>query len=107
MPWAPKTHGAARREQERRLYAQSPERKAAQAFYHTAAWIRFRAAFIVTHPLCCDCEAIGLLVPTREVHHEIDVVERRDLAFDPDNCRGLCKPCHSRRTAMRMAVKHA
>ena len=50
--------------------------------------------------LCEDCRAQGYVVPGVDCHHIVPVesatspqaMER--LAYDPNNCRLLCIPCH-------------
>ena len=69
-------------------------------FLESRLWRRFRAAYLRAHPLCADCEEQGRVAQAAEVHH---VRKRRDDPhgeqwLDEDNCRGLCKPCHSART---------
>ena len=60
--------------------------------------LRIRAAYVAKHPLCEQCEAEGRLTPVAEVHHI------RPLAHggthDENNLMSLCKPCHSRQTAL-------
>jgi 5-methylcytosine-specific restriction protein A len=62
-------------------------------------WSAFRSAFIASHPLCSDCQAKGRLTATEEVHHVIKLRDRPDLRLVETNCLGLCRSCHSRRTA--------
>ncbi|WP_067783062.1 HNH endonuclease [Actinomyces vulturis] len=61
-------------------------------------WRKIRAAYVAKHPLCEQCEKEGRLTPVAEVHHI------RPLAHggthDEFNLMSLCKPCHSRQTAM-------
>lgn len=63
-----------------------------------SAWRKIRAQYVAKHPLCEQCEAEGRLTPVAEVHHI------RPLAHggthDEDNLMSLCKPCHSRQTAL-------
>jgi 5-methylcytosine-specific restriction protein A len=60
-------------------------------------WRKFRLWFLQAHPLCRFCESTGLLTPATEVDHIRPLVEG-GARLDPDNCRPLCKPCHSSHT---------
>jgi 5-methylcytosine-specific restriction enzyme A len=66
-------------------------------FYRTAAWRAFRAWFLAAHPICRDCDQ-----PANEVHHVQARRTHPDLTFVEENCIGLCKACHSKRTAHDM-----
>ncbi|MCR4508918.1 HNH endonuclease [Pseudomonas sp. 32.2.56] len=75
----------------------NPRRADSDKFYDTAAWRRFRRYYLITHPLCVDCEAEGLVVPAVVVDHIKPFKERPDLALDETNMRGLCRPHDNRR----------
>ena len=62
------------------------------------AWRAIRARYIATHPLCEDCEKQGILTPVAEVHHILPL--ERGGTHDEANLRSLCKPCHSRQSAI-------
>ena len=66
---------------------------------YDATWMRFRVAYLSDHPYCQDCEARGELRIATEVHHVQRLAERPDLRLDEANMLGLCRGCHSRRTA--------
>ena len=67
--------------------------------YQTPEWKRASLAFRKANPLCADCESLGLIVPVQEVDHIIPHRGDRALFWDRTNWQGLCKPCHSRKTA--------
>jgi 5-methylcytosine-specific restriction endonuclease McrA len=52
------------------------------------------------NPICERCEARGRVTPTSEVHHKkpFDTgrteEEIEELAFDYDNLKSVCEPCH-------------
>jgi 5-methylcytosine-specific restriction protein A len=69
---------------------------------YDSTWRRFRRMVLAERPLCADCERQGLIVPATELHHERPVRERPDLRLVESNVTGLCKPCHSKRTAAEM-----
>ena len=63
-----------------------------------ARWRRIRAAYISQHPLCEDCLAQGKTTPVQEVHNILPLED--DGSHDFNNLRSLCKPCHSRQSAL-------
>ncbi len=66
---------------------------------YDAAWRRFREAYLNEHPLCADCIGDGVYKPAREVHHIAKLRDAPELKLDATNVLGLCKSCHSSRTA--------
>lgn len=70
---------------------------------YDAAWKRFRKWFLSKpeHALCEDCrdKREPQLVRSTEVHHVKKVADYPELRLVESNCRGLCKTCHSARTA--------
>lgn len=84
------------KQEERRYnkYQRDPETKRR----YGSAWQRIRKQYVAEHPLCEECRKAGRLTPVQEVHHI------RPLSaggtHDPDNLMALCKPCHSRITAL-------
>lgn len=72
----------------------------AQSYYNTSQWKKLRLAYLMEHPLCEVCLLEGKTTPTEEIHHikEIlsgkDDLERKDLAFNPNNLMALCKEHH-------------
>jgi 5-methylcytosine-specific restriction protein A len=80
-----------------RDYRRRPDRADDNKFYCSTAWRKLRAAILRRSPLCVDCGEAGRVTAASEVHH---VKERRDfpdLALDPSNLEGLCRPCHNRK----------
>jgi 5-methylcytosine-specific restriction protein A len=67
--------------------------------YQTPEWKRASRAFRKANPLCASCAGIGLVVPVAEVDHKEPHRGNRALFWDRTNWQGLCKPCHSRKTA--------
>lgn len=70
---------------------------------YDADWKRFRKRFLSKpeHAFCEDCKEKRQprMVPSTEVHHVKKVAEYPELRLVESNCRGLCKECHSARTA--------
>lgn len=71
-------------------------RPATDKFYWTSTWKKKSSAYRAEHPLCEECERLGLIVPSTMVDHKIPYRERPDLALDDDNLRALCWQCHNR-----------
>lgn len=69
------------------------------ALYALRSWKKGRLAFLRVHPLCADCEELGAVVEAREVDHIQPHKGDKRLFFDRSNWQGLCKSCHSRKTA--------
>lgn len=81
---------AQRREQADRLRSGQAHRR----LYGTAAYQRFRLAFLAEHPVCQDCGRAG----ASEVHHARKLREHLGDLVDGRTCLALCKPCHDVRT---------
>lgn len=60
-----------------------------------AAWRAIRADVLAEQPLCRHCEQANRVTVATEVDH----VDGNDSNNDRANLQGLCKPCHSRKTA--------
>jgi 5-methylcytosine-specific restriction protein A len=64
--------------------------------YHTQAWRPItRDIVLARDPICMECHAAA----STEVDHIIPAREYAGDFYDPDNLQGLCKPCHSAKTA--------
>lgn len=57
-------------------------------------WRRLSAQIKRERPLCERCEGEGRLTPATEVHHIVKIRTNPNKAYDPDNLRSLCRPCH-------------
>ena len=66
---------------------------------YTRAWLKYRLAYLMRYPLCVHCERDGKVTPAEELDHKDPHRGDMDLFWDPDNHQGLCKSCHSRKTA--------
>lgn len=61
-------------------------------------WRKLRNMKLSVNPLCEECLQYGLTTAATEVDH---IVAKRQGGKDEwENLRSLCKPCHSRKTAM-------
>lgn len=65
------------------------------------AWSKYRAGFLARpeNALCVECKARGRIVAAEEVDHTIPHRGDHKLFWDTANHQGLCKTCHSRKTA--------
>ena len=68
-------------------------------WYGSARWQRLRAEVVQSDPFCRSCRARGLRVLTVDIDH----IRKHDgdpvLFWDRTNLQGLCKPCHTVKTA--------
>lgn len=71
-------------------YEDDRRRKEDKAFYNGKHWLRCRAGYIASHPLCSECES-GYHV---QVHHIKDRRLFPELQYDHDNLKSLCRSCH-------------
>ena len=60
----------------------------------SARWTRLSKQIRTERPLCQRCEENGILFPSQEVHHIRKAETHPHLAFDANNLRALCRPCH-------------
>lgn len=92
-------------ERERRVAAARARAKAGVAahggdrLYRTARWQAERAAHLRAHPFCVECAKDGLTVAATEVDHIEPHRGDAALFWKRTNRQGLCKVCHSRKTA--------
>ena len=76
--------------QERKRYADTPERKESNRFYSSKRWLKLRAMFLRSHPLCEKCGDVA-----RIAHHsKVSVKDDPSRAMEWDNLEALCQKCH-------------
>lgn len=80
--------------------SQPPKRAKTVARGYGSRWRTFRAAYLIKNPLCRTCEKDGKIVVATEVDHIISILRAPGLRWDERNLQPLCKPCHSRKTAL-------
>lgn len=62
----------------------------------------------MNHPLCERCEKAGKVVPAIDIHHKISFMtgktplDKKALAFDPNNLESLCKKCHQKEHSLSL-----
>ena len=100
VPYKPRSHkpNGHQTEQERKAMFDRRRGTAAQRGYD-ADWRRVRGVVVREEPLCRHCLSKGYTTPTSEVDHIIPHRGNDRLRLDRSNLQGLCKSCHSRKTA--------
>lgn len=71
-------------------------RPKSDGFYWTNRWKRKSEEYRKAHPLCVECDRIGLVVESTMVDHIIPYRLRPDLGLVDSNLRALCWQCHNR-----------
>jgi len=81
------------RERNSAVYARQENRE-----YKTnsATWRKIRRYQLEIEPLCRHCRDAGRVTPANEVDH----VDGNAFNNHPENLASMCKPCHSRKTAI-------
>jgi hypothetical protein len=76
-----------------------------RSLYHSQRWLRVRRQFLMAHPLCCECEHEGLVVPASVVDHRLGHQHRnwRESFWDQDGWQSLCLDCHAKKSAGELA----
>lgn len=75
------------------------KRESSTARGYDGEWRKAALAYLREHPLCVHCERAGRVVPAKEVDHIKPHRGDHALFWDENNWQGLCKPCHSTKTA--------
>lgn len=76
--------------------------KEAADIYNSVRWRKLRQAYFIQNPLCELCLKEDKINPTEEIHHIKPILtgqsllEKEELAYDPNNLLALCKDCHHR-----------
>jgi 5-methylcytosine-specific restriction endonuclease McrA len=71
-----------------------------QDIYQDKRWRKLRGIKLRNNPLCERCEENNRTTAAIEVHHiipfdwGISKQDKEDLAFDYDNLKSVCDPCH-------------
>jgi 5-methylcytosine-specific restriction protein A len=85
-------HDNARAEYDRQRRTASPWRR----WYDLALWRTIRKVILERDPICVVCHR----EPSREVDHIKPFQGIWSMFVDLTNLQGLCKSCHSRKTAL-------
>jgi len=76
-----------------------PDVARAHKWYVSARWLRLRVEVLQSEPFCRHCRQHGLKVLTTDVDHVVPHSGNPELFWHRANLQGLCKRCHSRKTA--------
>ena len=68
--------------------------------YQSKQWKKLRLSYIMQHPLCKICLALGKTTPAEDIHHKDSFTNysgnmRLKVAYDANNLIALCKQHHS------------
>ena len=98
MPVRPSTHKPYKTITKRHIAPEAKRQTSHQRGYGYR-WQQARAGYLRKHPLCVHCQVKGRVTIATDLDH----IEphKGDMAkfWDFGNVQGLCKPCHSRKTA--------
>lgn len=69
------------------------------SIYGTQRWREYSLGYRRAHPLCVECERLGVVKPSKLVDHKQPVKNAHDpLFWEPTNHQALCLACHNRKT---------
>ncbi|WP_339487895.1 HNH endonuclease [Pseudomonas sp. EL_65y_Pfl2_R95] len=57
-------------------------------------WQKAREKFLFANPLCCYCQAKGIVTAANVVDHKIPHKGDQSLFWDQSNWQPMCAPCH-------------
>lgn len=66
---------------------------------YDSKWRKYRIAFLAKHPLCVECQKIGIVRAATVVDHITPHKGNKILFWDKNNHQPLCASCHSAKTA--------
>lgn len=67
------------------------------SFYNNKKWASTSKLYRMYHPICERCKAKGFIVPSKLVHHKIevqDLIKNGLDPYDPTHFEALCHNCH-------------
>jgi len=82
-----------------RVRLERPTYARAHRWYGSARWQGLRLEVLQAEPLCRHCWARGRRTPTQEIDHVIKHDGDPDRFWNRRNLQGLCKACHTVKTA--------
>ena len=98
MPVRPAKHVPAASLHKRHV-PQEQQRETSNQRGYTWKWTKARNGYMSRHPLCVHCEARGVIRLATDLDHIIPHKGDMDLFWQRSNWQGLCKSCHSTKTA--------
>lgn len=96
MPQQPKRRMSTQR--------RASKNRSGDAFYSSRAWIALRNIKRSISPWCESCEKQGALAPTEDIDHIKPRATHPELELVLKNLQGLCKECHSKKTAREVGL---
>ena len=66
---------------------------------YTSKWRKASKGYLISHPWCAECMKNGVYEAATETDHIIPHKGDMKLFWDKSNWQGLCKSCHSKKTA--------
>lgn len=91
-------HGG--RDEQRFNQKYNKERKAFNDMYNTNQWLTLRRIRLSKNPLCCACEAEGIIKAAKVVDHVFPWAQISNEAFFINRFQNLCIPHHSEKTRL-------
>ena len=76
-----------------------PDYQQAHRWYGSARWQRLRAVVLQDEPFCRACRTQGRKVLTVDIDHIVKHDGNPLRFWDRANLQGLCKGCHTAKTA--------
>jgi 5-methylcytosine-specific restriction protein A len=67
-------------------------------------WGKARAAYLAAHPWCVACQQAKQRTVANELDHIVPHHGNATLFWDESNWQGLCKSCHSAKTAREVGL---
>ena len=89
---------AKHKQERKRDYRSSAERKQLETFYSSTIWRSISKAFRKRYPLCVQCAATGRTTVADVVDHIIEIRDDWSKRHDPKNLQSLCHACHNSKT---------
>lgn len=68
--------------------------------YLTTRWRKLRDLILRRDPVCMECKRRASTIADHKIDHRGDLI----LFWDPNNIRGICKPCHDIKTGSTHGV---
>lgn len=77
-----------------------------QRFYRSKQWKDLSHHWLMLHPFCAKCEALGIMRKGDVVDHIIELRDDWSKRLDPTNLQTLCYACHNRKTSNERQKRH-
>ena len=94
MPYSPDNHSITKAKPRH-----TAQRKTSGRRGYGYRWQQARAGYLRKHPLCVHCEAKGRITVATDLDHIVPHQGDMEVFWDFSQVQGLCKSCHSRKTA--------